>query len=212
MEVNYKENKYPVEIVRKKQNKNTYFRIKKDLTIYITTNSLVSDKEILKMLEENKSSIERMIDKQIFKNESTTGFYYLGKKYDVVYVQGKDIILGDTKVFVGKDTTIEKWYQKQAAIVFKERFDSCYKNFTRSIPYPKLRIRKMTSRWGVCNYKDIVVTLNLELIKREISCLDYVIYHELSHLIEANHSNKFWKVVEENYPNYKNVRRILKKY
>ena len=56
----------------------------------------------------------------------------------------------------------------------------------------------MTSRWGVCNYKDIVVTLNLELIKRDLECLDYVIYHELSHLIHHDHSEKFWLLVEEN--------------
>jgi len=90
--------------------------------------------------------------------------------------------------------------------------DYCYQNFSRKIPYPKLRIRKMTSRWGVCNYKDIVVTLNLELMKRDLSCLDYVIYHELSHLVEANHSAKFWKVVEENCPDYKKIRRTMKNY
>ena len=70
----------------------------------------------------------------------------------------------------------------------------------------------MTSRWGVCNSKLKRVTLNLELIKKEPYCLDYVIVHELSHFIEMNHSNRFWKVVEANYPNYKEVRRIMKNY
>ena len=63
----------------------------------------------------------------------------------------------------------------------------------------------MTSRWGVCNSKLKRVTLNLELIKKEPYCLDYVIVHELSHFIEMNHSNRFWKVVEANYPNYEKL-------
>lgn len=208
----YNNEEYPIEIVRKLQNKNTYFRVKKDLTLYITTNFFTKDKDILKMIEENRKALEKMYSKQLEKCENLSGFSYLGKKYDIIYVTGKDITIGENKVFIGKDANLDKWYKKQAEYIFKERFDICYQQFTRKIPYPKLRIRKMTSRWGVCNYKDIVVTLNLELIKREPACLDYVIYHELSHLIEANHSSRFWQVVEENYPSYKNVRRILKKY
>ena len=53
---------------------------------------------------------------------------------------------------------------------------------------------------------------NLELIKKDIACLDYVIVHELSHFIEMNHSDRFWNVVGANYPNYKEVRRIMKNY
>ena len=70
----------------------------------------------------------------------------------------------------------------------------------------------MKSRWGVCNVKEKIVTLNLELMKKKIECLDYVIVHELSHLVEANHSARFWKVVEANYPNYKEVRKQMKDY
>ena len=55
----------------------------------------------------------------------------------------------------------------------------------------------MTSRWGVCNIKNHNVTLNLELSKYDISALDYVIVHELSHLIEFNHSKNFWNIVEK---------------
>ena len=68
----------------------------------------------------------------------------------------------------------------------------------------------MTTRWGVCNVKDKSVTLNLELMKRDLKYLDYVIIHELSHLIEANHSDKFWKIVEENCPDYKKIRKEMK--
>lgn len=203
---------YDVVITKKVGTKNTYFRVKNDLKLYVSTNAFVSDKQIKKMITENIDSISSMFLKQQKKINNNTGFYYLGKQYDVVNVLGRDITLGENKVFVGRDANLEKWYQKQAKKLFHERLDYWYSAFTREIPYPSLTIRKMTSRWGVCNSKLKRVTLNLELMKRDIDCLDYVIVHELSHFKEMNHSSKFWKVVEENYPNYKKVRKVMKDY
>ena len=96
--------------------------------------------------------------------------------------------------------------------IFQEHFDENYKRFTEKIPYPDLKIRKMTSRWGVCNTKLITVTLNLELIKRDLKYLDYVIVHELSHLIYGDHSSNFWALVEENMPDYKKYREEMKDF
>lgn len=85
-----------------------------------------------------------------------------------------------------------------------------YSLFKEKIPYPKLKIRKMTSRWGVCNVKDKTVTLNFELIKRDIKYLDYVIVHELSHFIHPNHSKSFWFLVSKYIPNYKELRKEMR--
>ena len=153
-----------------------------------------------------------MIKQQQIKNESNEGFNYLGKKYDIIYVNYCDISLGEDKVFINKNFDINKWYKKQAKTIFKERLDYIYNNYTENIPYPSLRIRKMTTRWGVCNTKTKVITLNLELIKRDLKYLDYVIVHELSHLIEANHSSRFWALVEKNYQNYKLIRNEMKNF
>ena len=73
-------------------------------------------------------------------------------------------------------------------------------------------IRDMKTRYGVCNTKLKKITLNLELIKRDVIYIDYVIVHELSHLIHPNHSKDFWGVVEEVMPNYKKIRKELKNY
>ena len=121
-------------------------------------------------------------------------------------------MFGEEKLFVPSNFDSDKWLKKEASKIFKQRLDYWYSNFDRKIPYPSLTIRKMTSRWGVCNSKLVRVTLNLELIKKNINCLDYVIVHELSHFIEMNHSDKFWKVVGANYPNYKEIRRLMKNY
>lgn len=206
----YNNEEYEIKIEKKKTNKNTYIRVKPNLTILITTSIFARDKDIIKLVKENEDSIIRMIENQKKKKESNTGFYYLGKKYEVVYVEYCDISFGEDRVFINKNLDIDKWYKKQAKKIFQEHFDVNYNKFTEKIPYPDLKIRKMSSRWGVCNTKLITVTLNLELIKRDTKYLDYVIMHELSHLIEANHSPDFWEIVEKNCPDYKKIRKEMK--
>lgn len=201
---------YKVEVIKKRTTKNTYIRVKENLTIYITTNYYVSDKKIVKLLDESISSITKMIEKMERKNEKKKYFYYLGNKYDIVYTNNNDVILGENKAFIPKNMDIDKWYKKQASIIFKERLDYNYSIYNKRIPYPSLTIRKMTSRWGVCNTKLKRVTLNLELIKKEPICLDYVIIHELTHFIYQDHSKNFWNLVEENFPSCKKVRKLMK--
>lgn len=203
---------YPIEIERKKSNKNTYIRVKKDYTILVTTNYFTSDRKISELITNNQKKILKMIETQQIKNENNNGFFYLGKKYDIVYVEYCDISFGDSKVFLNRKLDIDRWYKAQAKVLFKERLDALYDRFSRRIPYPSLRIRKMSTRWGVCNVKSKTVTLNLELIKRDVKYLDYVIIHELSHLIYANHSSSFWSLVEENMPNYKKYRKEMKEF
>ena len=205
-------NIYPIEVERKKTNKNTYIRVKKDMTIQVTTNFFTSEKAITKLIEENVDRIKKMLAHQEVKNENNAGFFYLGKKYDIVHVEYCDISLGENKVFLNKKIDIDKWYKKQAKVIFKEHLDQIYHRFSRRIPYPDLKIRKMTTRWGVCNVKSKTITLNLELIKRDVKYLDYVIVHELSHLIHANHSSKFWDLVAENMPDYKKYRKEMKDF
>ena len=94
--------------------------------------------------------------------------------------------------------------------LFKNRLDYIYNIYKENIPYPSLRIRKMKTRWGVCNTKLKVVTLNSELIRYDLEKLDYVIIHELAHLIHHNHSKQFWLLVEKYCPNYKKIRKELR--
>lgn len=197
---------YDVIIEKKRTTKNTYIRVKDDLNIYVTTNIFTSDRYIEKLLKDNYKSVCKMIDKEAIKIDNNLDFNYLGKTYKIVYGDFKKIEFSDDKVYMSKSFNVDAWYKKQAKKIFLEHLNYYYENFSRNIPYPSLRIRKMTTRWGVCNTKSHAITLNLELIKRDTKYLDYVICHELSHLVEANHSKAFWKVVEENYPKYKEAR------
>lgn len=208
MEFEYKDKSYEIVVLKKRTTKNLYIKVKDDLKIYITCNTFTSDREIKRIVDNNRKSIERMLDRAIMLDEKKQDFYFLGKKYDIVYTNIDEVSLGENKIFLSKNIDLDKWLKKQALKIFSEHLENCYENFTRSIPHPSLRIRKMKTRWGVCNTKTYVITLNLELITKDINCLDYVIYHELSHLVEANHSKRFWAVVEENFKDYKKYRAL----
>ena len=212
MKLNVSGNTYDIIIERKSTTRNTYIRVKPDLSILVTTNKFTPIKTITDLIEENYEKIVKMIEVQQKKNENNDGFFYLGKHYDIIYVDTLDISFGENKVFLGRNFDIDKWYKKQAKKIFLEHLNEEYNKFSRKIPYPELKIRKMTSRWGVCNIKLKTITLNLELMKRDTKYLDYVIVHELSHLVHADHSDRFRSLVEDNMPDYKKYRKEMKEF
>ena len=199
---------YDVEIIHK-NNKNTYIRIKEDETIYVTTSYFTTKKEIKRILDNNIDSIIKMLEKNKRKQEKNTMFYYLGNPYYIIYMPS-NLEISDNKIYVKDEKTLNKWLKNEILKIYKERIDYWYNIFEESIPYPKLKIRYMKTRWGVCNIKDNSVTLNSELIKYDLTKLDYVIVHELSHFIHFNHSKSFWCLVEKYSPNYKKIRKDLK--
>ena len=203
------ENYYDV-IVEKKNNKNTYIRVNDDLTIHVTTSYFTSNRFIEKLLNENYDYLKKIIDKKTIKNEDTR-INYLGNKYELIFCNVFNNIEFDNDKIYSKDISMyNKWLKKEILNLYKERLDYFYNLFEEKIPYPKLKIRSMKTRWGVCNKKDNSVTLNSRLIEYSIDKLDYVIIHELSHFIHFNHSNSFWTLVSKYEPNYKKIRKDLK--
>lgn len=73
----------------------------------------------------------------------------------------------------------------------------------------KLRIKNMKTAWGIC-YSNKSITLNLKLIQMDIKIVEYVIIHELCHLIHMNHSREFWELVEGHLPKFREERNRLK--
>ena len=199
MQLTYNNRDYDIIVEKKKTTRNTYIRVKKDLKIYVTTSLFTTNHFIENLVRENYDKICKMIDYQAVKEKNNNGFFYLGKQYVVIYSNVEGIEFNNDKVYINHDFDIDKWYKKQAKQLFQERLDYNYKNFTRN-------------RWGVCNVRTHNITLNLELIKRDTKYLDYVIIHEMSHLIYGDHSNRFWRLVEENMPDFKKYREEMKEF
>jgi len=199
---------YPVVII-KKNNKNAYIRIKEN-SIHLTVPRYYSNKLILELLNENKISISKMLNKQAIRDEKNSEFWYLGKKYYVIKTPLYEIEFVNDRLFVKDDKTLEKYLNKIRKELFQKRLDYWYSIFEEKIPYPVLKIRKMKTRWGVCNRVNKTVTLNSELLRYSVEKLDYVIIHELSHFKHFDHSKSFWNLVEKYEPNYKKIRKELR--
>ena len=207
MQIEIDDNIYDVEII-KKNNRNTYIRVKNG-KIVVTTNYLASKSSIIKLINDNKKSIIKMINTDTKKQDKEEKFYYFGKCYDVIYGFNQVEISGN-KIYAPNKEKLDKYILNEIKKIYSNRLDYLYNQFEEKIPYPNLKIRKMTSRWGVCNIKNHNVTLNYQLSRYDITCLDYVIVHELSHFIHHNHQEGFWTLVGKYYPKYKEARKMLK--
>ena len=138
-------------------------------------------------------------------------FYYLGNRYDVIILNTvSKIEFVDDRVFVKNKTYLNTFLKNEAERIFNERVKVCYNLFEEDIPYPTVLIGKMTRKWGYCNKRQGIIKLNFDLIHYSVDEIDYVIIHELSHLIEFNHSRKFWSIVKKYKPNYKENQKVLK--
>ena len=73
----------------------------------------------------------------------------------------------------------------------------------------KVRIKLLKTAWGIC-YSNGNISLNIKLIKADPKIIDYVIIHELCHLIHHNHSKEFWNELKKYYPDYKEAKMVLK--
>ena len=194
--------------VVKKNNKNTYIKVKEDLTIYVTTNYLATKRYVKNVLDNNKDFLRKAIKKVKNRIQKDNEFYYLGRKYDIIYSDFNKI--DESIIYCKSETSLSKWVKKQMIDIFSKRLEYNYNLFLEKIPFPKLKIRSMKTRWGVCNKRDNSITLNSKLIKYSLDEIDYVIIHELSHFVHFDHSRDFWNTVEKYMPDYKKSVKVLK--
>lgn len=196
-------------IIEHKQNKNLYIRVTDNLELLVTCSKRVSEKEILDVISKNSKSLIKMYNRKLKELDNNSIFYYLGKPYTIIYNKdvGKYYIEEDC-IIVKDEKMLNKFYTNECVRVFTQELEK-YNPYFNYLPKYSLRVRKMKTRWGVCNRGNNTVTLNSELLKKDIRLIDYVVVHELSHFKEANHSDKFWYEVSLRYPNYKEARKEL---
>lgn len=103
---------------------------------------------------------------------------------------------------------VMEWYRNKALTCFSERIELYADKL--GVALPQLRLSRATTQWGSCNARGIV-HLNWRLIQMPLNLVDYVVAHELSHLIEMNHSPAFWQTVRRVYPDYMAARKELKR-
>jgi predicted metal-dependent hydrolase len=138
---------------------------------------------------------------------------YLGKHYRLKIAAGqKDevkLVKGYFEVQVKGHISSEKikclldgWYAKMAKNKFRECLDRCWLYFDKQgLPQPIMQIRQLKKRWGSLSGKG-TLTLNMDLIRAQKDCIDYVIVHELCHLQCKDHNHKFYELLKKIIPDW----------
>lgn len=148
---------------------------------------------------------------------------YLGRKYRlrVEHHDGPDrvalsggylqILASKTPGPTRRAALLRSWYLAHARRVFRDRLEVCAQHSAfRRIGEVRLIIRKMTRRWGSCTARRNLV-LNTELIRAPRGCIDYVITHELCHLVVPDHSRKFVNLLDRVMPDWRDRKRQLER-
>jgi predicted metal-dependent hydrolase len=149
--------------------------------------------------------------------------FYLGKRYvlkvdiDKESVPGVKLSRGklnvtlkaalDNQANVVKGM-LDDWYQFRAKAVFRERLNAMLPRATWEKGIPPFRVMAMKKQWGSCSRKGQLM-LNPHLVKAPKECIDYVVLHELCHIAEHNHSEKFWRLLTQVMPNWQEVKAKL---
>jgi len=160
------------------------------------------------------------------KNPKTSGFlqnhssvYVWGKAYNLELIERK----GHPKIIIEDDSMkmyirplsskskiqelLDAWYHR----IIKETAPAIIEKWEKiiGVEVKKLFVRKMKTHWGSCNSIKKTLRLNSELAKRELLCLEYVIVHEMVHIIEKAHNNNFYRLLNKYLPNWKIIRKKM---
>lgn len=174
----------------------------------------------IKKQQEKFKSQARQTNRKYLSGES---HYFLGKSYrlellykdavPVVSLKGKNKIIlqvrPDSSLAKRKDVMAE-WYRKELLGAAKYLILRWQENI--GINVKSWGIKRMKTRWGTCNHKKGRITINLELAKKPLACLEYVIVHELLHLIEKKHNDKFIGLMEKYIPKWRNIKEELNRF
>ncbi|MHB2149646.1 M48 family metallopeptidase [Calditrichota bacterium LG25] len=103
-----------------------------------------------------------------------------------------------------RERILERWYRRR----LREKLPLMLEKWEKKIGVHvnEVRIKKMKTKWGSCNVNDRRIWLNLELAKKPVKCLEYILVHEMVHLLERNHTERFTQLMSQLLPNWKLLR------
>lgn len=195
-----------VKIVRKDV-KNITLKVRPNGEAILTAPKAASDEHIKFIIEKRAKWIAQ---KRAFfasfktpEKEYVSGedFKYLGRSYRLKVVQSKqehvklqrgylELFVKDKGDLKRKENLVYEWYYEKATLYFfniLQEFNKIAKQDIKNV-----KIRQMKTRWGSCNPYKSYINLNIELIKKPKACIEYVVFHELVHLVHPSHSKQFY--------------------
>ena len=183
-----------VKLEKRRNIKHVYLRVLNPNLIQIKTNIYYTLYDAKDLIEKKMTWIENSIIRLEEKSINEDEFLYLG-------IRKK---LEDFKI-----KNLDTFYKKEIIKYLPDLVD-IYSKKMNLIP-TSLKYRKNKRTWGSCNYKN-GLNFNILLMKFPIELMEYVVIHELAHIKHKNHSKKFWDLVEEFCPDYKQREKIFKNF
>ena len=145
---------------------------------------------------------------------------YLGRQYRLKLLQGEKsvrLVAGFIEVALPDQSpeavklAMDLWYRQRADFHFRRILAEALRHFeSYSLPVPQLKLRQMPTRWGSCTPSG-VVSLHPDLIKTPSGCIEYVIIHELCHLVHHYHNQEFYKLLERILPDWQRRKQTLER-
>lgn len=224
-------NQVTVEI-KPKSIKNVHLKVYRDQKVVLSLPKEVDDEWIVEFLEKR---IE-WISKQLLKYKQSSGYNNLTeiKSGSSTQLLGKDrriIKIASLKNYIEEDEKniilyvadlnntnehqqlLEKWWRAKAEKVYTNEmniiFDKVFKKY--NLVKPAIYIKKMKTLWGSCTPAKNKVTLNEYLLKADVRCIQYVVLHELTHLLYPYHNNEFYNFLTIQMPDWKERKTQLDK-
>ena len=156
----------------------------------------------------------RLPERQYVSGES---HYYLGRRYrlNTVYADGRervvrrngsfiDLYVGEGASAARRERLLIEWYRKELKALIPPLLEKWAQRM--GLEVPTWGVKRMKTKWGTCNAKARRIWLNLELMKKPQLCLEYVIVHELVHLLERHHSDRFHALMDKYMPQWRTYR------
>lgn len=218
--------------LERKPVRNLNLRVRKDGSVWVSANADVPCGEIDTFVASKAPYILKVLDhfheiaqykpqpKQYVSGET---FTILGRGLrlqvtqdatDSISADGVYIHLGvrDLSDTEQKRRIVNKFLDQQCRTVFGDVMDALYPSFQKyGVQKPSLRIRDMETRWGSCLAKKGIITLNKRLLEAPRHCIEYVVMHELCHLVHPNHSRQFYAFLTMLMPDWKERKLFLDK-
>lgn len=156
---------------------------------------------------------EREAEKKYINGET---HYFLGRRYLLelqygsnkheVSLQGKKMILHVRKgtSIRNRKFAVQEWYRNELKKVLLKMLPKWESKI--GVKTNATNIKRMRTKWGSCNTQTKSILLNLELAKKPIKCFEYILVHELIHLLERNHNNQFIAYMHEFMPTWQSHR------
>lgn len=178
---------------------------------------LVTRLRWIKRQQEKFVTQERQTPREYVSGES---HYYWGKQYrlEVIYsekpfgvnLRGKEKIVLSVQPNSNRDKREQVmlyWYRQELRNVANSLIDRWQKII--DVPVKEWGIKRMKTRWGSCNQKARRIWLNLELVKRPERCLEFIIVHEMTHLLERGHNGRFKAYLDKFMPQWRKFKEEL---